>query len=164
MSIQIKTELKPRRRHYKLNDDVINKVRALAEFGAPLEHIAPAAGISYGTIWQSLKNAKGPDPTPEELKLSEAIEAGRAAGGMRLIGKVAEQADNGDLKAATWMLTHSPAFRDHYSDAAALNRAKQEGIEMAIQAIAEANLPPDVERDVLLRITARTGHLSDKPK
>ena len=153
--------MKPARRHYKLNDDVINKVRVLAEFGAPLEHIAPAAGISYGTIWQSLKNAKGPNPTPEEIKLSEAIEAGRAAGGMRLIGKVAEQADNGDLKAATWMLTHSPAFRDHYSDAAALTRARQEGIEMVIQAIADANLPPDEEQNLLLRIKARTGHSSE---
>lgn len=153
--------MKPVRRHYKLNDDVINKVRILAEFGAPLEHIAPAAGISYGTIWQSLKNAKGPNPTRQELKLSEAIEAGRAAGGMRLIGKVAEQADKGDLKAATWMLTHSPAFRDHYSDSAAINRARQEGIEMAIQAIADANLSPDEEQNLLLRIKARSGHSTD---
>ena len=133
-------------------------MRFLAEYGAPLEHIAPAAGISYPLIWQSLKNAKGPNPTPEELKLLEAIEAGRAAGGMRLIGKVAEQADEGDFKAATWMLTHSPAFRDHYSDNAAINRARQEGIEAAAQAIAEAKLAPDQERDLLLRITAKTGH------
>ena len=150
--------MKPARRHYKLNDDVIKKVRFLAEFGTPLQHIAPAAGVSYDLLWQSLKNAKGPDPTPEELKLSEAIEAGRAAGGMRLINKIAEQAENGDMKASTWMLTHSPAFRDHYSDNAAANRAKQEGIDAAVQAIADANLPPDVERDLLLRITAKTGH------
>lgn len=150
--------MKPARRHYKLNDDVIKKVRFLAEFGAPLQHIGPAAGVSYDLLWQSLKNAKGPDPTPEEIKLSEAIEAGRAAGGMRLINKIAEQAENGDMKASTWMLTHSPAFREHYSDTAAANRAKQEGIEAAVQAIADANLPPDVERDLLLRITAKTGH------
>lgn len=150
--------MKPARRHYKLNDDVIKKVRILAEYGAPLEHIAPAAGISYGTIWQSLKNAKGPSPTPQELKLSEAIEAGRAAGGMRLIGKVAEQADNGDIKAATWMLTHSPAFRDYYSDNAAVNRAKQETVGAVVDAIAGAGLSRETERDLLLRITAKTGH------
>lgn len=150
--------MKPARRHYKLNDDVIRKVRFLAELGAPLEHIAPAAGISYATIWQALKNAKGSNPTPQEIKLSDAINEGRAAGGLRLISKVAEQADNNDLKASTWMLTHAPAFRDHYSDAAAMNRARQEGVEMAVQAIADAKLPPDVERDVMLRITAKTGH------
>lgn len=150
--------MKPARRHYKLNDDVIKKVRILAEYGAPLEHIAPAAGISYPLIWQSLKNAKGPNPTPEELKLLEAIETGRAAGGMRLIGKVAEQADEGDFKAATWMLTHSPAFRDHYSDNAAVNRAKEETVGAVVAAIAGAGLPRETERDLLLRITAKTGH------
>ena len=150
--------MKPARRHYKLNDDVIKKVRFLAEYGAPLEHIAPAAGVSYPLIWQSLKNAKGPNPTPEELKLLEAIEAGRAAGGMRLIGKVAEQADEGDFKAATWMLTHSPAFRDHYSDNAAVNRAKEETVGAVVAAIADAGLPRETERDLLLRITAKTGH------
>jgi len=153
--------VKPARRHYKLNDDVIKKVRFLAEFGAPLQHIAPAAGVSYDLLWQSLKNAKGPDPTPEEIKLSEAIEAGRAAGGMRLINKIAEQAENGDMKASTWMLTHAPAFREHYSDNAAATRARQEGIEAAVQAIAEAGLTPEQERDLLLRITAKTGHKAD---
>ena len=150
--------MKPARRHYKLNDDVIKKVRFLAEFGAPLEHIPPAAGVTYESMRQWLLNAKGPNPTPEEVALSAAIEAGRAKGGMRLINKIAEQAENGDMKASTWMLTHSPAFRDHYSDSAAANRAKQEGIEAAVSAIADANLPPDVERDLLLRIAAKTGH------
>lgn len=150
--------MKPARRHYKLNDDVIKKVRFLAEYGAPLEHIAPAAGVTYESIRQWLANAKGPNPTPEEIALSVAINEGRSKGGMRLIGKVAEQADEGDFKAATWMLTHSPAFRDHYSDNAAVNRARQEGIEAVLQAIAEAGLAPDQERDLLLRITAKTGH------
>lgn len=150
--------MKPARRHYKLNDDVIKKVRFLAEFGAPLEHIAPAAGVSPRAMLQWLDNAKTEDATPEEVRLLQAVTEGRAAGGMRLMGKIAEQADNGDLKASTWMLTHAPAFRSHYSDNAAVTRAKQEGIEAAVQAIADANLPPDVERDLLLRIAAKTGH------
>ena len=150
--------MKPARRHYKLNDDVIKKVRFLAEFGAPLEHIAPAAGVSFSALRMWLDNAQAPDATPQEVALLAAVNDGRAAGGMRLMGKIAEQADNGDLKASTWMLTHAPAFRSHYSDNAAVTRAKQEGIDAAVQAIADANLPPDVERDLLLRITAKTGH------
>tara|TARA_R110000868_G_scaffold31638_6_gene115953 strand:+ start:4127 stop:4594 length:468 start_codon:yes stop_codon:yes gene_type:complete len=150
--------LKPARRHYKLNDDVIKKVRFLAEFGAPLEHIAPAAGVSFPALRMWLDNAKGPDPTREEIALLAAVNEGRSKGGMRLISKIAQQADGGDFKAATWMLTHNPAFRDHYSDNAAVTRAKQEGIEAALQAIAEAGLAPDQERDLLLRITAKTGH------
>jgi hypothetical protein len=150
--------LKPARRHYKLNDDVIKKVRFLAEYGAPLEHIAPAAGVSFPALRMWLDNAKGPDPTREEVALLAAINEGRSKGGMRLISKVAEQADEGDFKAATWMLTHSPAFRDHYSDNAAVNRARQEGIEAALQAVAESGLAPDQERIVVLRIAAKTGH------
>lgn len=150
--------MKPARRHYKLNDDVIKKVRFLAEFGAPLQHIAPAAGVSYDQLLQWIKNAKTPDATPEETRLSQAVDEGRAKGGMRLINKIAEQAENGDMKASTWMLTHAPAFRDHYSDNAAATRARQEGIEAAVQAIAEAGLTPEQERDLLLRITAKTGH------
>ena len=150
--------MKPARRHYKLNDDVIKKVRFLAEFGAPLEHIAPAAGVSFRAMLQWLDNAKGENPTPEEMRLLQAVNDGRAAGGMRLMGKIAEQAENGDIKASTWMLTHAPAFRKHYSDNAAVTRARQEGIEAAVQAIAEAGLTPEQERDLLLRITAKTGH------
>jgi len=150
--------VKPARRHYKLNDDVIKKVRFLAEFGAPLQHIAPAAGVSYDALLQWIKNAKLPDATPEEIRLFQAVEEGRAKGGMRLINKIAEQAENGDMKASTWMLTHAPAFRDHYSDNAAATRARQEGIEAAVQAISEAGLTPEQERDLLLRITAKTGH------
>jgi len=150
--------LKPARRHYKLNDDVIKKVRFLAEYGAPLEHIAPAAGVSARAMMQWLDNAKTLDATPEEVRLLQSVNEGRAAGGMRLMSKIAEQADDGDLKASTWMLTHAPAFRAHYSDNAAVTRAKQEGIEAVLQAIAEAGLAPDQERDLLLRITAKTGH------
>ena len=60
------------------------------------------------------------------------------------------------------MLTHSPAYRRQYSDNAAATRAKIEGIEAAVSAIAEANLSPDIERDILLRITAKTGHSLDE--
>lgn len=150
--------MKPARRHYKLNDDVIKKVRFLAEFGAPLEHIAPAAGVSFPALRMWLDNAKGPDPTREEVALLAAINEGRSKGGMRLINKIAEQADQGDFKSATWMLTHSPAFRDHYSDNAAVNRAKQETVGAIVEAIAGAGLPRETEQDLLLRITAKTGH------
>ena len=55
------------------------------------------------------------------------------------------------------MLTHSPAFRNHYSDNAAIVRARQEGIELAVQALTESQLPPEQERDLLLRIQSKTG-------
>ena len=149
--------MKPARRHYKLNDAVIKKVRFLCEYGAPLEHIAPAVGVTYESIRQWLANAKGPDPTDLEIALSVAINEGRAAGGLRLASKIAESADAGDTRDAQWLLTHSPAFRRHYSDNAAVTRAFSDGVQACVAAVQAVGLTPEQERAVLLQISARTG-------
>ena len=149
--------MKPARRHYKLNDDVINKVRFLCEYGAPLEHIAPAVGVSYPAIKVWLSNANGDNPTEKELALLAAINEGRAKGGLRLVSKIAESADNGDTKDAQWLLTHAPAYRRHYSDNAAVTKAFSDGVQAAVQGLQAAGLTPEQERAVLLQISARTG-------
>ena len=74
-----------RRRHYKLNSKVIEAVRHLAEYGAALEHIAAAVGVSYAALKQWLGNAKGPNPTEEEIALLDALNEGRAAGAHKFI-------------------------------------------------------------------------------
>lgn len=145
------------RKHYKLNYDLIEKVRILSEFGGPLEHIAAAVGVSYRAINEWIANAKTDKSTQLEMLLLQAIEEGRAKGGMRLANIIAKAADEGSTKDAQWMLTHSPAFRKYYSDNAAILRAKQEGIELAVQALAESDLPPEQERNLLLRIQSKTG-------
>ena len=149
--------MKPRRRHYKLNAEVIEKVRCLAEYGAALEHIAPAVGVSYGSLKAWIGNAKGNDPTNEELALLDALNEGRAKGAHKFINIITSCAQDGDSKSAQWMLTHSPAYRRQYSDNAAATRARTEGIEAAVSAIAEAGLNPEQERTILLRIQAKTG-------
>jgi hypothetical protein len=149
--------MKPRRRHYKLNAEVIEKVRCLAEYGAALEHIAPAVGVSYDALRMWIRNAKGNDPTKEEILLLTALNEGRAAGAHKFINIITNCAQDGDSKSAQWMLTHSPAYRRQYSDNAAATRAKIEGIEAAVSAIAEAGLNPEQERTILLRIQAKTG-------
>ena len=149
--------MKPRRRHYKLNAEVIEKVRCLAEYGAALEHIAPAVGVSYDALRMWIRNAKGDDPTEEEILLLTALNEGRAAGAHKFINIITNCAQEGDTKSAQWMLTHSPAYRRQYSDNAAATRAKIEGIEAAVSAIAEAGLNPEQERTILLRIQAKTG-------
>jgi hypothetical protein len=149
--------VKPARRHYKLNDAVIKKVRFLCEYGAPLEHIAPAVGVSYPAIKIWLSNAKGENPTEQEVALLAAVNEGRAAGGLRLASKIAESADAGDTRDAQWLLTHSPAFRRHYSDNAAVTRAFSDGVQACVAAVQAAGLTPEQERAVLLQISARTG-------
>ena len=143
--------------HRKLNWELIKKIRILAEFGGPMEHIAPAVGVSYAIIKVWISNAKTGVGTELEVALLAAINEGRAKGGMRLTNIIAKAADQGNTKDAQWMLTHSPAFRNHYSDNAAIVRARQEGIELAVQALTESQLPPEQERDLLLRIQSKTG-------
>ncbi len=145
------------RQHYKLNWELIKKVRILAEFGGPLEHIAAAVGVSYAAIRVWINNAKKGQGTELEVALLSAIDLGRASGGMRLANIIAKAADEGNTRDAQWMLTHSPAFRNHYSDNAAIVRARQEGIELAVQALSESELSPEQERDLLLRIQSKTG-------
>ncbi|MCP4935471.1 MAG: hypothetical protein GY927_15020, partial [bacterium] len=125
--------------------------------GAALEHIAAAVGVSYAALKQWIGNAKGPSPTEEEIALLDALNEGRAAGAHKFINIITNCAQEGDSKSAQWMLTHSPSYRKHYSDNAAVTRARNEGIEAAVSAIAEANLTPEQERTVLLRIQAKTG-------
>ncbi len=149
--------MKPRRRHYKLNADVIEKVRVLAEYGAALEHIAPAVGVSYASLQNWVSNAKGDNPTEDELSLLAALNEGRAKGAHKYISIITNCAQDGDSKSAQWMLTHSPAYRRQYSDNAAVTRARAEGVEAAVSAISEANLTPEQERTILLRIQAKTG-------
>lgn len=86
-----------------------------------------------------------------------AINEGRAKGGLRLVSKIAESADNGDTRDAQWLLTHAPAYRNHYSDNAAVTRAYREGVDAVIQALSQAGLTPEQEKSVLLHIQARTG-------
>jgi hypothetical protein len=149
--------VKPARQYRKLDAQLIKKVRFLSEYGAPIEHIASAVGVSHQCMWGWLKAAKGPDPSQLELDLLEAINEGRAAGGLRLASKIAESADAGDTRDAQWLLTHSPAFRRHYSDNAAVTRAFSDGVQACVAAVQAAGLTPEQERAVLLQISARTG-------
>ena len=72
---------------------------------------------------------------------------------MRLLQRIAD----GDTRDAQWLLSRSPRWRHKWSENAAIARAYREGVSAAIDGIADAKLAPDVERNVLLRITARTG-------
>lgn len=147
------------RRHYKLNADVIKKVRFLCTYGAPLEHIASAVGVSYAAFRMWVDNAKTDKATDLELALLAAVNDGRAEGGLRLVSKIAESADNGDTKDAQWLLTHAPAYRKHYSDNAAVTKAYREGVDSVIQAMALAGITPEQEKAVLLHVQAKTGHV-----
>ena len=149
--------MKLARRHYKLNDDVVAKMREYAASGAALEHIAPALGVSYAALKGWLGNARGDNPTALELDLLAAFNEGRAMGALTLVKHIHDAAANGDPRSAQWMLTHSPHYRKHYSDSAAERRAFRDGLELAAAAAADAGLTPEQERKLLLTLQARSG-------
>jgi sugar phosphate isomerase/epimerase len=146
-----------RRRHYKLDEDVIAKMREYAASGAALEHIAPAIGVSYCSLKNWLSNARGDNPTELELDLLAAYNEGRAAGALKFASLIHKAAEEGDARSAQWMLTHSPHYRRHYSDSAAERRAFRDGLELAATAAAEAGLSPEQERKLLLHLQAKSG-------
>jgi predicted transcriptional regulator len=145
------------KRHYKLNDDVVAKMREYAASGAALEHIAPALGVSYPAVKMWLSNARNGNASELELALLAAFNEGRAAGALKMVQHIHTAAANGDAKSAQWMLTHSPDYRRHYSDSSAERRAFREGLEIATAAMAEAGLTPDQQRKLLLQLQAKSG-------
>lgn len=61
----------------------------------------------------------------------------------------------GEPKDAAWLLTHSPFFRDEWSDAAAERRTERRTVATVLEAVAAAGLPADLERTLLLQMQAR---------
>lgn len=71
------------------------------------------------------------------------------------IANLRNQAEEGNTQAATWLLTHHPATRDHFSDAAAERRTERRTIATVMEAVAATGLTPDQEHTLLLQMQAR---------
>ena len=68
---------------------------------------------------------------------------------------VTKAAGDGNTWAATWMLTHHPALRDQFSDAAAERRAVQRTLSGVVAAIETADLTDDQRTRLLLNLQAQ---------
>jgi len=69
------------------------------------------------------------------------------------------RASHGDWRAAAWWLENSPTTRGVWGDAAIREEFSKRVLAQVIGAIADANLPIDLERRVLLHLQARVGAL-----
>jgi hypothetical protein len=149
--------LKPTRagRKSKLTPDLIAKVGRLAALGFSQKHIADACDVSPEHFCRWL--TKGQNDQTEsipEYQLSQVFHEASVEGEIRLLQRIAD----GDTRDAQWLLSRSPRWRHKWSENSAVTRAYREAVGAAVDAIASAGLPPDTERDLLLRITAKTGH------
>ena len=137
----------PRR---KLSADLIPRARELAALGLPLALIADALGVHRGTLHRWRTEA-GPEGL--ERDLCDAIEEGQREGVLRLLGQLREAAAS-DWRAAAWLLTHSPATREHFSDAGYERRAVREACAVMVKAITATGLKPDDQMRLLLQLQA----------
>jgi hypothetical protein len=113
--------------------------------------IARSLGVHHCTVRDWLD--KGDDPNSPELfrRFSEAIHDALLSAEINLTEKIT----CGEPKDAAWMLTHSPFFRDEWSDAAAERRAVQRTLGNVVAAIESANLPDDQRTRLLLNLQAQ---------
>lgn len=138
-----------------LTAELVDKAAELANDGLPLDMIADAIGVHVNTCRNWLKAAREGDPCDLKQAFLWAISRAQRNWTKSLVGSVRAAADEGNAWAATWMLTHHPAMRDHFSDAAADRRVERRTVSETIAAIMAAGIPPEHERRILDFMDAR---------
>lgn len=138
----------PRR---KLSPALIRRVRELAALGLPLAAIAEGCGVARQTLhrWRTDAAADG-----LERDLCDAIREGHLKAELALLKRLHRAAADGNTKAAIWLLTHSPQWRETWSDAAAERRTERKTMATVLQAIAATDLPRETETTLLLQLQA----------
>lgn len=142
------------RGHRRLTPEVVARVRELAADGLPLASIAAGCGVGYSSLRWWLKRARDGEGSDLELALLSAMQEGAADGERELLGRI-RGAAAGEWKAAAWLLSHSPRWREHFSDAGYERRIERRTMALAVQALAAAGQAPEDERRVLLQFQAQ---------
>lgn len=118
--------------------------------------IAAAIGVDVRTVHDWLDKGKSKTATPLQLQFSQAIHGSMAEGERTLTRKIS----GGDSKDAAWLLTHSPFFREQWSDAAATRREVQKAMNSVVQAIEASSLTADQRIELFTRLGASGMELS----
>lgn len=141
-----------------LTDDVIRRAGELADVGLPSSAIAARLGIHLGTWNRWLKKGRDADDDSNEARLCAVINRSVSELTERYLNSLHGQAELGNVNAITWLLTHSPHTREHWSDAAAERRAVQRSQERTVAAIESSTLAPEQKQELLLRLAASGEH------
>ncbi|MFZ9061103.1 MAG: hypothetical protein ACO218_07770 [Steroidobacteraceae bacterium] len=128
---------------------------AMAAQGLPLDMIADAIGVHRKTCHRWVREAEEQDADELKVRFRAAVFEAYRNTAAEMLGCVTKSANDGNTWAATWMLTHHPALRDQFSDAAADRRVERRTMSAVVDAIAAAGLPVEQERTVLLQLQAR---------
>lgn len=145
----------PAGRPSKLTEDLVQAAQQHAAAGLPVALIAEKIGVHPQTCNRWLREA---DERPEDSlhrQFRAAIFSSDAEYCRQLLAGLKKSADDGNAWSATWLLTHHPRLRDHFSDAAADRRVERRTMASVVDAIASSGLPPEQERLLLLNLQAR---------
>jgi hypothetical protein len=145
----------PAGRPSKLTPELVEAAKQHAADGLPVGMIASLLGVHRATCSTWIKKADEEEEGSLHHQFREAIFFADAEYCRNLLTGIKKQADGGNPWAATWLLTHHPRLRDHFSDAAADRRVERKTVATVMDALASAGLTPDDERRVLLQIQAR---------
>lgn len=146
------------RGHTKLTPEAIEKAYELAKQGLPNKSIAAGMGVSYGILKEWLANAKGDEPTEQELALSAAMREGALEGEKALISRLQSFSSHPEqgVRAATWLLSHSPKWRDTWSEASRTRQEVGRVVDMFVAALNDdETLTPAQRERVLLVVKAK---------
>lgn len=142
--------MKRERTHRKLNAELIERMAKLRKIGFTHKNIAETCGISHEVLSRWLSNGKSDRATALESQLSQAMQEACYAGAQEL----AQRIFDGDTRDAQWLLTHSPVWRDTWSDAAATRREVTKALTAVVQVIQASDLTPEQQERLLLRMSA----------
>ena len=129
-------------------------VAAAAEVAAKaptLRAIGHALGVRPGTVRDWIRKGEAPDAPPLHAAFSAAIHGALAQAETALVAKIAA----GEPRDAAWLLTHSPFFRDDWSDAAAVRREVSRVMAEVCTVIESSGLSAEEQTRLLLAMQAR---------
>jgi DNA-binding Lrp family transcriptional regulator len=145
----------PAGRPSTLTPQAVETASALAAEGLPLDFIADAIGVHRKTCLRWVREAEEDGADDLKIKFRSAVFAAHRNTATDLLTSIRKSATDGNVWAATWMLTHHPAFRDHFSDAAAERRAVQRTLTSVVVAIDAAGLTDEQRTRLLLTMQAQ---------
>lgn len=122
--------------------------------------IAARLGIGRNTAshWMAAADEKGEDSLEYQFRqaifIADANSCEHLLSGLELAARGSQESAP-NAWAATWLLTHHPRLRDHFSDAAAERRTERRAVATFLEAVAATGLTPDQEHTLMLQMQAR---------
>ena len=134
-----------------LTAEMVTRAAEMARQAPTLRAIGHALGVKPATVREWIRKGERPDAPPLHAEFAAAIHGALAEAEMALVARIAA----GEPKDCAWLLTHSPFFRDDWSDAAATRRAVEAYTARFCEVLmACPDLNPEARYRVLLALGA----------